>query len=125
MSSGQWPGSAVNSFSNLSSVTLSTLRLEIPQRQFQPAEVRMVIVADGEGDIDFVPSQERGLLQAFRHMPAEGAKGSSQLSVPSFQLTARCFGFLCGGDGCAIGMAARNRQDRCFRELWLLCLREH
>jgi len=86
-------GSAVNSFSNLSSVTLSTPRLEVPQPQFQPTEIRMVVVSDGEGDIDGVAGQEWGLLQAFNHMPAESAKYSSQFLCLSSRLAARGFGF--------------------------------
>src|SRR5271166_1746841 len=86
---------------------------QIPQRQFQPAVLGMVVVTDGEGDIDGVSGQERRLLQAFGHVPAEGvengAKTSSQFSVLSSQLTAHGLGFLGAADHCAIGMAAWSR----------------
>ena len=48
----------------------------------------MVVVADGEGDVDGVASKKRRLLQTFSHVPAEGVENgslsSSQFSVLSF-----------------------------------------
>ncbi len=87
-------------------------RSEIPQSEFQSTEVGMIVVADGEGDVDGVASQERRLLQAFGHVPAQGVENSSQFSLLSSQWTTPGFGFLDTADGCPVGMAARRREDR-------------
>ena len=54
---------------------------EVAQRQLQAAEVRMVVVADGEGDVERVARQKRRLLQAFGHVPAKGVENGSQFSA--------------------------------------------
>ena len=87
-------------------------RPEIPQSKFHSAEVGMIVVADGEGDVDGVASQERRLLEAFGHVPAQGVENNSQFWVLSSQWTAPGFGFLGTADGCPVGMAARRREER-------------
>src|SRR6202035_5968555 len=78
----------------------------------------MIIVADGEGDVDGIAGQERRLLQAFGHVPAEGVENSSQFfnssqfSVLISQLKTLRFGFLFAPDQCAIWMTAWCYQDR-------------
>ena len=102
--------------------------LEIAQGEFQAAVFGMIVVSDGEGDIERIARQQRRLLQALGHVPAQGVEGdlarksSSQFSVLSSQLTARvAFGdgrgpFLAPDCG-AVGMAARSRQDGGWRRV--------
>src|ERR1022692_4964324 len=78
----------------------------------------MVIVADGEGDVDGVARQKRRLLQAFGHVPSEGVKDSSQFPVPSSQFYAAGLGLLAATDPGAIRMAARSGEDRYCREFF-------
>src|SRR5271157_490505 len=78
----------------------------------------MVVVADGERDVDGVASQKGRLLKAFGHVPAQRVENSSQflhssqLSVLSSQLKTLCFGFLFAPNSCAIWMTAWCCQDR-------------
>ncbi len=71
----------------------------------------MIVVADGEGDVDGVSGKERGLLQAFGHVPAQGVKDSSQFSVLSSQLKTFGFGFLFAADRGAVRMTTWRGQD--------------
>jgi hypothetical protein len=43
----------------------------------------MIVVADGEGDIDGIARQERGLQQALGHVPAESIESDFALKVGS------------------------------------------
>ena len=88
-----------------------TRRFEVPQRELQSAEVGMVVVADGECDVDGIARQERRLLQAFGHVPAEGVKYGSQFSVLSSQLKTFGFGFLFAADRGAVRMTTWRGQD--------------
>src|ERR1700722_9025656 len=92
---------------------------EIPQRQFQAAVFGMIVVADGECDVDRIACQKRCLMHSFRHVPAQGVEGnfSSQFSVVSSQLNGarvafvdRCGSFPAPDDG-TVGMAACSRQN--------------
>jgi hypothetical protein len=49
----------------------------------------VVVVSDGEGDIDGVARQKRGLVQAFGHVPAQGVENGPQFLVLSFQFLGR------------------------------------
>jgi hypothetical protein len=49
--------------------------LEVAERKLEAAVFRMVVVSDGKGDIDGIACQERGLLEALGHVPAEGVEG--------------------------------------------------
>src|SRR5450631_1317291 len=79
----------------------------------------MIVVSDGEGDIERVAREERGFLQAFGHVPAQGvesnfiSKISSQLSVLSSQCAAACIGYglSLATDRGAVGIAAWGRED--------------
>ena len=83
----------------------------------------MIVVSYGEGDIDRIAGEERSLLHAFGHVPAEGVEGDfvskvgSQVSILSAQCAADCIAF-CHGcslffatDGGAVGMAAWGGED--------------
>ena len=61
--------------------------VEIAQREFQAAVFGVIVVADRERDIDGIARQERYLLQAVGHMPAESIESdfSSQFSILSSQ----------------------------------------
>ena len=59
-----------------------SLPFEIAQRQFQPTEVGMVVLADGKGDVDGIAGEQRRLLQAFGHVPAEGIEDRSHVRLP-------------------------------------------
>src|ERR1700758_5137579 len=79
----------------------------------------MIVVPDGEGDIDAVAGEKRGLLQALGHVPTQGVKNdfSSQFSALSSQMIA--IGITRGGGGSfffatnggTVGMAARSYQN--------------
>ena len=45
---------------------------EVAQREFQSAEVGMVVVIEREGDIQSIARKQLCPLDAFRHAPAEG-----------------------------------------------------
>ena len=47
---------------------------KIAQGKLQAAVVGMVVVADGEGDVDGVSNEERGLLQALGHVPGQSVE---------------------------------------------------
>ena len=49
--------------------------LEIPERQFESAEVGVVVLIEGEGDIQRIAGKQFCLLNAFSHAPAEGRIG--------------------------------------------------
>ena len=51
------------------------LGLEVAERKFQSAEVWVVVVIEGEGDIESVAGKQLGLLDALGHAPAEGIVG--------------------------------------------------
>lgn len=55
--------------------------LEIAERQFESAEVGMVVLIEGESDIQRVPGKQFCLLDAFGHAPTEG-RISGGLSRP-------------------------------------------
>ena len=79
----------------------------------------MIVVTDGEGYVDGVACQKRGLLHALGHVPTQCVEGnfSSQFSVVSSQLNGArvAFGDRCGSfaapDGGTVGMAAGSRQN--------------
>jgi len=48
---------------------------EIPQGEFQAAVFGVVVVSDGEGDVDRIARQHRRLLEALGHVPAQGVEG--------------------------------------------------
>ena len=49
--------------------------LEIAEREFQSSEFGVIVVIEGEGDIQSVTGEEVGLLNALGHAPAEGIVG--------------------------------------------------
>src|SRR5450631_1444524 len=83
----------------------------------------MIVVSDGESDIERVAREERVFLHAFGHVPAQGvesdfiSKISSQFSVLSSQCAAACIGFgyryglFLTTDRGAVGIAAWGRED--------------
>ena len=93
--------------------------LKIPQGKLQSAVFGMIVVPDGEGDIDAVAGEKRGLLQALGHVPTQGIKDDfgSQFSALSSRLIAArvAFGYGCNlfnpTDGGTVGMAARSYQN--------------
>src|SRR5258708_3590255 len=71
---------------------------KVAQRKFQATVFGVIVVSDGESDIDRIAGQERRLLHTLGHVPAEGverdlsSKISSQFSVRSCQWIA-CIAF--------------------------------
>src|SRR5580704_9501004 len=75
------------------------LRGEISQREFQAAEVRMVVVVEREGNINNIARKKSRLLHSFRQPP------SQRLVDDGFSPVLRAT-----GNGCGIGMAAWRHQ---------------
>lgn len=51
------------------------VNLEVAQGEFESAVFGVVVVADGEGDVEIIAGEEVGGLEAFGHVPAEGVEG--------------------------------------------------
>src|SRR4030088_704118 len=77
----------------------------------------MIVVADGERDVDGVTGEKWGLLQAFRHVPSQCVEhdgvspgASSRFGVLNSQLFGGRYLFATANGG-AVGMAVRRHQD--------------
>src|ERR1700722_153009 len=82
---------------------------QITQGEFQTAVFGMIVVSDRKCDTDGIARQERRLLDAFSHAPAQGVENSPQFPVLSsqllsFKLRGSC-GFFAAADGCSIRIA--------------------
>src|SRR5258707_1949214 len=89
---------------------------EVAQGEFQAAVLGMIVVSDGERDVNGVAGEKRRLLQALGHVQAQGVKhdgvsprASSQVSVLSFQFFGGRHLFAAPDRG-SIGMAVRSDQ---------------
>lgn len=82
---------------------------EIAQRELQAAKLRMIVCSDGEGNVDRVSGEKRGLGEAFGHVPAQGVESHVQSAIlpPWLRAVARPWcrgcGFLGAGEGGAMG----------------------
>jgi hypothetical protein len=71
--------------------TFGRRSFEVAQGKLEAAVFGVIIVADGESDVDAIPCQKLILLRSFRHVPAQRiesnprSKISSQFSVLSCQ----------------------------------------
>src|SRR5216683_8358091 len=91
---------------------LSRFRLhKIAEREFQAAEVGMIVVTNGEGNVDGVARQKRRLLQAFGHAPTQGVENNSRFPLLSAQLSAHSAGFRAARNYSAIWMTTRSGED--------------
>src|SRR4029077_11745507 len=59
------------------------LGLEVAEGEFEATVFGVVVVADGEGDVEGIAGEEFGVLQALGHVPAEGVEGDVALPVSS------------------------------------------
>ena len=57
--------------------------LEVAQRKLEASVFWVIIVADGESDVDGITCKKLMLLHSFRHVPAEGIEGDSGSEVSS------------------------------------------
>lgn len=81
----------------------------------------MIVMSDGESDIDGIACEERQFLESLGHVPAQsvennfGSEIGSQLPVLSFQWASLRFGDCSRSFGApnrsAVGMAAWRRED--------------
>src|SRR5580700_9614176 len=63
------------------------LNLVVAKGEFEAAVLGVVVVANGEGDVEGIPGEKIGGLEAFGHMPAEGVEGDVTTPVLSCQLS--------------------------------------
>src|SRR4029077_20223426 len=88
------------------------LGLEVAEGEFEATVFGVVVVADGEGDVEGIAGEEFGVLQALGHVPAEGVEGDvalpvlrSRFSALGRQFSALSSLFAVGGGGSEIAPA--------------------
>ena len=62
------------------------MNLEVAEREFEAAILGVIVVANGESDVERISRQEIGSLKAFGHVPAEGVKSNPAAPVLSPRL---------------------------------------
>ena len=64
-------------------ITFGRRSFEVAQGKLQAAIFRVIVVANGEGDVDGIARQQLMLQHSFRHVPAEGIEGDPGSKVSS------------------------------------------
>ncbi len=64
-----------------------TRSLKVSQREFEAAVLGVIVILDGEGDVEIVAGEQAGLLTAFRHAPAQGIEGNGTAPFGVCRLT--------------------------------------
>lgn len=64
-------------------ITFGRRSFEVAQGKLQAAIFRVIVVANGEGDVDGIARQKLMLQHSFRHVPAEGIEGDPGSKVSS------------------------------------------
>ena len=113
----KWP-------SGMAIITFGRRSFEVAQGQLQASVLRVIIVADGESDIDGIACQKLLLLHSFRHIPAEDIESDSRSEI-WFQFTRpveggeSCFAISAANRG-TVRMTTRSGHDGGGRKLVLI-----